>query len=138
MCVNPENIQFKATKNINIKQIQDLYCSIDWKEKDVSTMKDYLDRSIAVISVWKDDFLIGIARATISSSKEVTIWDVAVRPEYQKKGIGSKIMKCMLTILDDYAIPVVTLYADIGKEGFYEKFGFVAHKTRTLAMIRSK
>lgn len=130
------NITYKTTKEIPIESIQELYVSINWKEKDFETISDYLERSIVVISAWDCDKLIGIARATESCSGEVIIWDVAVKPNYQRKGIGSKIMKCLLTILDDYAVPVVTLYADPGKEIFYEKFGFTPHETKTLAMIR--
>lgn len=130
-------LTYKTTKNIPIEQIQELYRSINWKEKDFETIGEYLEKSLVVISVWDGNSLIGLARATTSSTREITIWDVAVRPTYQNKGIGSKIMKCMLTILDDYGIPVVTLYADTGKENFYEKFGFIPHKTRILAMIRN-
>ncbi|MEW5819525.1 MAG: GNAT family N-acetyltransferase [Cyanobacteriota bacterium] len=131
------NITYKVEKNLPIKQIQSLYKSINWKEKTKETLDEYLEKSIVVISAWHNNWLIGIARATTTSSKEVIIWDVAVRPQYQKMGIGSKIMKCMLTILDDYGVPVVTLYADPGTENFYEKFGFVPHKTRLLAMTRN-
>jgi predicted N-acetyltransferase YhbS len=132
----PENITFSISKDVNSSDIRDLYKSIDWKEKDDDIISKYLERSLVIVTARDNDLLVGIARATVSQVGEITIWDVAVRPEYQKMGVGSKIMKCILTILDDYAIPVVTLYAESGKESFYEKFGFVPHKTRTFAMIR--
>lgn len=131
------NITYKIIKDVPIDQIQSLYRSIDWKEKTHETLGDYIEKSLAVISAWDDQLMVGIARATRVSVGQITIWDVAVRPEYQKMGIGSKIMKCMLTILDDYGVPVVTLYADSGKEYFYERFGFVPHKTKLMAMIRN-
>ena len=134
---NVVNITYKTSKDVPLPQIRALYKSIDWKDKTDETLHEYILRSLVVVSAWDGDFLVGIARATTTASKEVTIWDVAVRPQYQKRGIGSKIMKCMLTILDDYGVPVVTLYADPGKEYFYEKFGFVPHKTRLMAMIRN-
>lgn len=130
------DIDYKILKDVPVNQIQALYKSINWKEKTEETLNDYLLKSIVVITAWDKELLVGIARATTNASREVTIWDVAVRPEYQKKGIGSKIMKCMLTILDDLGVPVVTLYADPGKEQFYEKFSFVPHKSKLMAMIR--
>lgn len=131
------NIHFKATKDLPLEQIQALYKSINWNEKTHKTLGEYIEKSIAIVSAWDANLLVGIARASITTAKEVIIWDVAVRPEYQNRGIGSKIMKCLLTILDDYGVPVVTLYADPGKENFYEQFGFVPHKTRLMAMIRN-
>ena len=131
------NITYKIIKDVPIDQVQSLYRLIGWKEKTHETLGDYIKKSLVVISAWDGRLMVGIARATRVSVGQITIWDVAVRPEYQKMGIGSKIMKCMLTILDDYGVPVVTLYADSGKEYFYERFGFVPHKTKLMAMIRN-
>lgn len=131
------DINYIILKDVPVEQIQALYRSINWKEKTEEILNDYLQKSLVVITAWHNEMLIGIARATTNTAREVTIWDVAVRPQYQKKGIGSKIMKCMLTILDDLGVPVVTLYADPGKEQFYEKFGFVPHKSKLMAMIRN-
>lgn len=133
---NISNLTYKTTKDIPIGYIQDLFKSIDWKEKDIKTISEYIKGSLVIISVWDNNYLVGLGRATTSLSKEITIWDVSVRPEYQKRGIGSKIMKSLLTILDDYAIPVVTLYAETANESFYKRFGFVPHKSRTYVMTR--
>lgn len=59
-----------------------------------------------------------------------------VRPEYQGMGIGTGIMN---NILDEANVyrgmnPVIRVYlgASKGKEGFYEKFGFVGRPNESL------
>jgi ribosomal protein S18 acetylase RimI-like enzyme len=68
--------------------------------------------------------LIGIGRATGDGIFNATIWDVAVRPAYQNSGVGSLIVKTMLTKLNDYGIPLITLYTEWPKKSFYSKLGF--------------
>lgn len=57
-----------------------------------------------------------------------TIVDIVVHPDYQKKGIGSKMIDMILAYIDE-EIPEggrcsVQLIAEKGKEGFYMRKGF--------------
>jgi GNAT superfamily N-acetyltransferase len=61
---------------------------------------------------------------------------VAVKPEYQGKGVGAGIMQELLKQIDEYkkVNPNIRTYlgASKGKEGFYEKFGFVSRPNEAL------
>jgi GNAT superfamily N-acetyltransferase len=58
--------------------------------------------------------------------------DIIVQPEYQGKGIGSKILDSITKYVEDNT-PIggrssVQLIAEPGKEGFYEKKGLSAFR----------
>lgn len=70
---------------------------------------------------WDGDVLVGIARALSDGSVQSVIYDLCMLPEYQGKGLGTRMMQGMLARLDTAN---VVLWAVPGKEGFYARFGF--------------
>ena len=71
-------------------------------------------------------FSIGFGRAISDGVYQAAIYDCAVLPEFQGKGIGTAIMK---NIMSRVSHCNVILYATPGKEGFYKKHGFRKMKT---------
>lgn len=59
--------------------------------------------------------------------KAATISDIAVKPEYQGKGIGSKLIDF---IFNQFEVNKVTAETDDDAIGFYEKYGFVVTDTK--------
>ncbi|MBI4533156.1 MAG: GNAT family N-acetyltransferase, partial [Candidatus Melainabacteria bacterium] len=80
----------------------------------------------------------GFARATGDKVFNATIWDVAVRPNYQHRGVGRLIMTELLKELDADDIPLITLYADPGRDGFYKRFGFAVDPSGVRGMFRER
>jgi GNAT superfamily N-acetyltransferase len=70
--------------------------------------------------------LVGFGRAISDGVYQAAVYDVAVVPEFQKKGIGTAIMKKMMNLLSQCNI---IIYASPGKEGFYQILGFRKMKT---------
>jgi aralkylamine N-acetyltransferase len=65
--------------------------------------------------------LIGACRAITDGEYHAFVYDVAVRPEYQGRGIGKELMSRLLAELRVWRVMLV---ADQQVQGFYEKFGF--------------
>jgi len=84
------------------------------------------EASYTSVFVYHADRLIGFGRAISDGIYQAAIYDCAVLPEFQGKGIGTKIMK---NILPRISHCNVILYASPGKEGFYQKHGFRKMKT---------
>ena len=82
--------------------------------------------SHTTVFVYHADQLIGFGRAISDGVYQAAIYDCAVLPEYQGKGIGRRIME---NILPRISHCNVILYASPGKEGFYQKHGFRKMKT---------
>ena len=123
-------------KNISPLQVQDLCASVGWSRRDPVLISKALNFSLAVVSAWDKETMVGFARATGDQVFNATIWDVAVRPSYQKRGVGRLLMLELLKDLDSYGIPLITLYADPGTDGFYKRFGFSTDPSGVRGMFR--
>jgi ribosomal protein S18 acetylase RimI-like enzyme len=123
-------------KGISPVQVQDLCASVGWSRRDPVLIAKALNYSLAVVSAWDKDIMVGFARATGDQVFNATIWDVAVRPSYQRRGVGRLLMVELLKDLDSYSIPLITLYADPGTDGFYKRFGFSTDPAGVRGMFR--
>ena len=84
------------------------------------------EASHTTVFIYEESQLIGFGRAISDGQYQGAIYDVAVLPEAQGKGIGKLIIK---KILDRLSNCNIILYATPGKEGFYQKLGFRMMKT---------
>jgi predicted N-acetyltransferase YhbS len=84
------------------------------------------ESSDVVVFVFDADEVVGFGRAISDGGKNACLLDVAVLPEYQGKGIGIMIVD---SILDHLKGCNVLLFANPGREAFYERFGFRKMKT---------
>lgn len=88
--------------------------------------KRAFEASHTTVFAWHGGHLIGFGRAISDGVYQAAVYDVAVNPEYQGKGVGSAIMESLLTRLSHCN---VILYASPGKEGFYTTLKFRRMKT---------
>ncbi len=102
--------------------------SVGWMNfSKEQTQKALLNSIYTVIAV--DDYgdAVGMGRLT-GDGMYYMIVDIAVCPDYQKKGIGIEIINMLITYVSGET-PVggrssIQLIAEKGKESFYEKIGF--------------
>lgn len=88
--------------------------------------KRAFENSHAVAFIFDADILIGFGRAISDGTYQAAIYDVAIAPEYQGKGIGRIIVESIIKRLPQCNF---ILYASPGKEAFYEKLNFRKMKT---------
>ena len=79
------------------------------------------EKSYAVIFIYEGDKLMGFGRAISDGEYQAALYDIAVHPDSQGKGMGKIIIQELLKKLPNCN---VILYATPGMEGFYEKLGF--------------
>lgn len=85
-----------------------------------------LPGTLFAVCVRKDGELVGMGRVIGDGGCNYEIVDMAVHPDYQRQGIGLRIM----TALMDYLLKnapesaYVSLVADGGAPALYERFGF--------------
>ena len=139
-------------KKLNLRYVEELPCAEKWlKLRKTTGLNAYnrpidiaqkgLDNSLYGISVYSNDELIGMARVIGDGYTCFYVQDVIVNPNYQGKGIGKKIMKKIMTYLDNVEEnAIVALMSAKGKESFYEQFGFIKRPNDTYGcgMIRKK
>lgn len=95
--------------------------------------KKAFENSHTVVFIFDGDKLIGFGRAISDGVNQAAVYDVAVLPEYQGKGMGRKIIESILNSLPQCNF---ILYASPGKEMFYEKLNFKRMKTG-MALFRN-
>lgn len=133
-----ESLEVTHEKNVSPTAVQDLCASVGWSRREPGMISRALANSLAVVSVWEEGVMIGFARATGDKVFNATVWDVAVRPSHQRRGIGRLLMEELLAELDSYHIPLVTLYADPGRDNFYKLFGFATDPSGIRGMFRER
>ena len=134
----PDNLSVSHDKAVPPNAVQELCASVGWSRREPDLIVRALENSLAVVSIWDKDELVGFARATGDKVFNATVWDMVVRPDYQRLGVGRLEMCELLKELDEYSIPLVTLYADPGTDGFYKRFGFLADPSGVRGMFRER
>lgn len=123
-------------KNLSANDVQEICASVGWSRREPELISKALNNSLSVVSIWDKEVIVGFARATGDEVFNATIWDMVVRPDYQGRGIGKLVMVELLKDLDKFGIPLITLYADPGTDGFYKKFGFMTDPSGVRGMFR--
>lgn len=117
-------------KTPSIDEFNMLTEAVGWGIRNKEIVEEALKNTLFSLCVYDEDKLIGYGRILGDKTIFLHIHSVMVRPEYQGKNIGTEIMKNLLKQVDKYREinPDIKTYlgATTGKEGFYEKFGFVS------------
>lgn len=107
------------------KQFNCLIESVGWGSKEDVYINLNRKHSIFSVCVFDKTKIIGMARM-VGDGVFYTIYDVAVLQSYQGKGIGTILLSEMMNYFKSLPNKQARLYlgASLGKEKFYEKFGF--------------
>ncbi|HBV67539.1 MAG TPA: GNAT family N-acetyltransferase [Clostridiales bacterium] len=93
------------------------------------------ENSHSVVFAFDGDQLIGFGRAISDGAYEAAVYDIAVVPEYQGKGVGKAIMESIIQRLSHCNI---ILFASPGKEPFYKKLNFRKLKTGMALFVKDE
>jgi ribosomal protein S18 acetylase RimI-like enzyme len=107
---------------IDWEQLSTLYRVAPLGDKTVANLKIVFSNSKFKCFVFENDKLIGVGRALADGLDCSYLCDVAIHPEYQGIGLGSKIVNQLIELSVGHK--KIILYANPGKEGFYKKLGF--------------
>ncbi len=85
-----------------------------------------LPGSLFAVCVRLEGTLVGMGRIIGDGGLNFEVVDVAVHPDHQRRGLGSRIMTSLMRWLRTHApaSAYVCLIADLGAPTLYEKFGF--------------
>ena len=85
-----------------------------------------LPSTLYAVCVRDGDQLVGMGRIVGDGGLNFEVVDMAVDPDYQRQGMGYRIMEMLMGYLRDAApaSAYVSMIADDGAPALYEKFGF--------------
>ncbi|MBQ7308108.1 MAG: GNAT family N-acetyltransferase [Clostridia bacterium] len=115
------------------QEFNELFSSVGWGTRIDKKINEHRKTSVYSICVYDNTQICGMARI-VGDGSYYTIFDVVVKKEYQNKGIGSIIMKDLVSWYNSIKDDDTYLYlgASFGKEKFYEKFGFKARPFKNI------
>ena len=118
---------------LDLGQLNELFEKVGFPRRDPRRLAAALAHTPVVLWVrasrgsrWaKAGSLVGFARATSDGALAATIWDVAVSPAWQRGGVGGGLVERVTRELLAKGVRAVSLYAEPGVVGLYERLGFV-------------
>ena len=117
-------IQYRTDKNFEAEQLKELFSSVNWLSANYSErLVKALYNSSTVISAWDGEKLIGLINALDDGELTAYVHYLLVNPEYQKDGIGTRLVEMIKQKYKDYLCIVLTA-ENPGLVGYYEKLGF--------------
>lgn len=119
------NIQIKE-EIPSVEQYINIRIKSGLSRKSVEAAEIGLQNGIYSLVAYDENEAIGLGRIIGDGGCFFEIVDIAVIPEYQKKGVGRKIMEGLMDYIHKNAPPTayVSLMAYYGTPEFYQKFGF--------------
>lgn len=109
-----------------LEQLAKLYEAAGLGRKDEDKLYKAFLASFRVVTAWDRDNLCGAGRVISDGVFYASIFDVAVLPARQKRGIGRAIITALIDAVPETCIHLTSTF---GNEQFYERLGFRRHKT---------
>jgi len=120
------NVEFRTGK-MDAADYHFLRTAVGWSSYATQEIEQGLENTLFTVTAFLENKAIGMGRVVGDGKLVFYIQDVIVLPEFQNKGIGKRIMEELLKYIDARSVnnSVIGLMSAVGKDGFYEKFGFV-------------
>lgn len=121
-------MNFLTDKNINLKQLINLYQSVGWTSytEKPELLQQAVHNSLYVLGAFDHDQLIGLIRVVGDGLTIIYIQDLLVLPAYQNKGIGSTLINKVRKEFRHVRQQVLLTMEEPETRAFYEKNGFTS------------
>lgn len=119
-------VEYRNQKDLPCNELYQLFLAVGWatENKTTQVMIDNFNigfiNSTFVFSAWVEERLVGCVRVLSDLHFRSIIYDLAVLPEFQNKGIGKELVQRCINACKGSEWLVQTDKA----KGFYEKIGF--------------
>lgn len=135
--VNP-NVELAWVYNdaqIDWNELANVYKAAPLGNKNPDDLKTAFSNSMYKCFVYEGDRLIGVGRAIADGVDVSYLCDIAVHPDYQRRGIGKRIVRKLLEFSKSYN--KILLFSSAGNEPFYSKLGF-DRMTTAMAIFKNR
>ena len=119
-------MEIRTYTEYNETEILDLYASVGWTAytDDPAALRNGVTNSLLTLAAYEESALVGLVRAVGDGHTIVFVQDILVRPQFQRRGIGSALLRAVLNRYSNVRqIELVT--DDTPKTmAFYRSMGF--------------
>jgi GNAT superfamily N-acetyltransferase len=117
------NLRYCENKEVTASDIMSVFESVGWNKSTENIIAAF--QNSWYILAYDEDRLVGFARAISDCYYYTGIYDVVVRPEYQRKGIARTMVQ---RLLDKFKGTYFFLTYTEGNRELYAKCGFTDNK----------
>ena len=132
-------MEIRKYENFHLEDIINLYQSVGWTNylERIGILEEAYANSLCVLGAYDADVPVGIIRAVGDGQTIVFIQDIVVLPEYQRRGVGTKLLKAVMEKYKGvYQMQLLTDDTEKTK-AFYRSVGFAASdEVGCIAFIR--
>jgi ribosomal protein S18 acetylase RimI-like enzyme len=128
----PDDVRFQADAHLEPNEVNAAYAWVEWPERD-----EWRIEAAGRTSTWftardLDGALVGICRLLDDGGLHASVWDVIVRPDRQRLGIGRELVRMALERAEDRRL--VVLVSTPAALPLFESLGFTgeSHGHRAL------
>ena len=119
-------MEIRAYTEYNEAEILGLYESVGWSAytDDPAALRNGFANSLLTLAAYEEGALLGLIRVVGDGHTVIFVQDLLVRPQFQRSGIGSALLRA---VLDRYAdVRQIELVTDDTAEtiAFYRSLGF--------------
>lgn len=118
----------KSINTISTAEFCKLQESVGFQKLTTKQAETVLANTSFIVNAVYEGKSVGIVRVLTDMLIDAYITDVIVNPDFQGRGLGRQLMDKTLEYLKNNSMENVklacSLYANPGKESFYERFGF--------------
>lgn len=118
----------KEYTSYNEEEILKLYDSVGWSSytnRPTMLQKAY-ENSLYILGAYEEKQLVEIIRVNGDGHSLIYIQDIIILPEYQRRGIGSKLLKDAMSRYPDVYQTILMTENEEKTVKFYESLGFTA------------
>jgi len=119
-------ITYKEFNASLLGDVKEIYRSVYWQTylQDDDKLKRAFENSLNLLGAFDGEVLVGFVRCVGDGEHIVLVQDLAVRPEYQKRRIGTTLFQMVWDKYKDVRMfQVVTDLEDEVDNHFYQSFG---------------
>jgi ribosomal protein S18 acetylase RimI-like enzyme len=125
-------------RNPTLEEYQRLRRAVGWQDVGTEAIETGLQNSLFSVCVVLKNEVVGCGRVIGDKGIYFYVQDIIVLPEFQGKGIGSRIMDAIMEYLEAHARDgaFIGLMAANGVSKFYERYGFKERPSNAPGMFR--
>ena len=125
---------FKPSKGLKKLQVLFNQNTLWAKDRTIEQIKQMLANSNVIITLWKNNNLVGFGRATSDQVYRAVLWDIVVSKDLQRVGLGKVIVEELLKDEKINSAEKVYLMTTDSKD-FYKQLGFKVNINQSLMML---
>ena len=120
-------MEIREYKNYQEQEILNLSTSVGWTAytDNLASLRADFENSLLALAAYEDDTLLGVIRTVGDGQTIVYIQDILVLPEYQRRGIGTALVRAVLERFEEVRQMILTTDDTPETIAFYESLDFV-------------